>query len=99
SSGLPVLTTPSTCAPDIMIDGQHGFVVPARDSGALVRAIEWGRKHRSELHRMGLAAGVQARQFTWQRFRDGIVRAYREMVGNSFAESGSMEPDCAALIQ
>jgi glycosyltransferase involved in cell wall biosynthesis len=80
ASGLPVLTTASTCAPDVMIDGRHGFIVPIRDSHALVDRINWGRAHRSELYQMGLAAAAHVRQFTWERFRKGIVAAYQKMV-------------------
>jgi glycosyltransferase involved in cell wall biosynthesis len=85
ASGLPVLTTPSTCAPDVMLDGQHGFIVPIRDSQALVERINWGRAHRSQLYQMGLAAAAQARQFTWERFRKGIVDAYRQMIDRNLA--------------
>ncbi len=47
ASGLPVLTTASTCAPDVLLDGQHGFIVPLRDSQALVERINWGRAHQA----------------------------------------------------
>jgi glycosyltransferase involved in cell wall biosynthesis len=80
ASGLPVLTTASTCAPDVFVDGQHGFIVPIRNSKALVERIAWGREHRPELYQMGLAAAAHVRQFTWERFRKGIVQAYRKMV-------------------
>lgn len=89
--GLPVLTTPRTCAPDVMVDGQHGFIVPARDSGALIRTIMWGRSHRAELYRMGLAAAEQARRFTWSRFRAGIVEAYKSMIEQQISQ------DCEPL--
>jgi glycosyltransferase involved in cell wall biosynthesis len=79
SSGVPVVTTPSTCAPDVLVDGVHGFVVPIRDSAALANRMAWGREHRQDLYRMGVAAAGQARTFTWQRFRSGIVKAYLEM--------------------
>ena len=80
SSGVPVLTTASTCAADIMEDRVHGFIAPIRDASAIAGRITWGREHRSELHRMGLAAAAQARNFTWERFRKGIVTAYERMV-------------------
>ena len=80
SSGLPVLTTGSTCAPDILNDGQHGFIVPIRDSPALANRISWGQQHRSELYRMGQAAAAQARHFTWERFHRGIIKAFTEFV-------------------
>ena len=87
SSGLPVLTTASTCAPDVLTHGEHGFIVPIRDSGALVEAITWGRQHRSQLYHMGLAAAHQSRRFTWEHFRKGIVTAYGEMIGHRLSDS------------
>jgi glycosyltransferase involved in cell wall biosynthesis len=80
ASGLPVLTTASTCAPDVLIDGQHGFIVPIRNSQALVERINWGRAHRAELYQLGQAAAAHVRQFSWERFRSGIVAAYGKMV-------------------
>ena len=96
ASGVPVLTTAATCAPDVMLDGQHGFMVPIRDSQALVERINWGRAHRSELYQMGLAAATHVRQFTWERFRKGIVMAYQKMV-ESRLNHGEDAP--AALAQ
>jgi len=95
SSGLPVLTTHSTCAPDVLIDGEHGFIVPIRDSVALADRISWGRTHRSELYRMGLAAGTQARLFTWERFQRGIVKAFTEIIEHRKAQSEVL-PDLRA---
>jgi glycosyltransferase involved in cell wall biosynthesis len=86
--GLPVLTTANTCAPDVLVDGEHGFVVPVRDNAALAKAITWGRSHRAQLYRMGLAGAARARQFTWERFRKGIVAAYCAMVEHQLAARG-----------
>lgn len=80
SSGVPVLTTGATCAPDVLTDGEHGFIVPPRDSRSLAEAIKWGMAHRSQLYGMGLSAAAQARKFTWERFRASIVKAYKKMV-------------------
>jgi glycosyltransferase involved in cell wall biosynthesis len=97
ASGLPVLTTTSTCAPDVITDGRHGFIVPIRDVQALVERITWGRAHRAELYQMGLAAAAQVRQFTWERFRKGIVTAYHKMVeSNSGLNTPPSENTAAA---
>jgi glycosyltransferase involved in cell wall biosynthesis len=92
SSGLPVLTTGSTCAPDVLVDGKHGFIVPIRNSEALAAKISWGRAHRGELHQMGLAAAARARLFTWERFRHGIVSAYAKMAEHQASFKNSPEP-------
>jgi glycosyltransferase involved in cell wall biosynthesis len=82
SSGVPILTTASTCAADIAEDGLHGFIVAIRDAASIAKRITWGRQHRKELFRMGLAGAVRARTFTWERFRQGVVNAYEQMVQN-----------------
>jgi glycosyltransferase involved in cell wall biosynthesis len=87
ASGLPVLTTPNTCAPDVLREGEHGFTVPIRNARALADCIKWGRQHRVDLHRMGMAASAQSRTFTWERFRRGIASAYAEMAEAFLTES------------
>ncbi len=75
--GLPVITTPHTCGPDVLVEGEHGFVVPIRDSAALADRILWALDHRERLAEMGRQAAMRAREFTWERFREGIRCAYR----------------------
>jgi len=74
--GLPVLATTHTCAPDVLNDGEHGFVVPTRDVGGIAARLDWGVRHRRDLVDMGVAAAHQAMQFTWDRFRRGVAKAY-----------------------
>jgi glycosyltransferase involved in cell wall biosynthesis len=83
--GLPVIATPHTCAPDLIEDGRHGFIVGIRDAAAIANRIEWGIDHRSELAEMGMAAATEARRFTWEKFRAGIRDAYREMITHQSA--------------
>jgi glycosyltransferase involved in cell wall biosynthesis len=83
SCGVPIITTGHTCAPDVMVDGQHGFIVPIRDAEAIAEKLAWGIENRDELAAMGMAAGAQASLFTWERFREGVRGAYAEMVDSA----------------
>ncbi len=83
SCGLPILATPHTCAPDITTEGVHGFIVPIRNAEAIAEKLAWGLDHRSDLATMGEAAAIQARTFTWERFKEGIRKAYKEMISSS----------------
>jgi glycosyltransferase involved in cell wall biosynthesis len=87
SCGLPVVATPHTCAPDVMEDGKHGFIVPIRDAEAIAERIVWGMDHRAELAAMGEAAALRARQFTWERFRAGVRDTYGKMIA---AQTGGL---------
>jgi glycosyltransferase involved in cell wall biosynthesis len=76
SAGLPVLTTPNTCGPDIIRDGENGFIVPIRDTDAIAQKIEWCINHREALAEMGRCAAQSVKALTWERFRKGLVEAY-----------------------
>lgn len=80
SCGLPVIASVHTCGPDVIANEQQGFIVPIRSVEAIVERLTWGMDHREELAAMGQAAAQQVRQLTWQKFRQGIVTAYREML-------------------
>ena len=80
SCGLPVMATSHTCAPDVIVNGMHGFIVPIRDSEAIAEKLAWAVSNRAELADMGEAASDQSRLFTWGRFRAGIRDAYKEMI-------------------
>jgi glycosyltransferase involved in cell wall biosynthesis len=76
SCGVPVLATDRTGAPDVIDDGVHGFIVPARDAESIAGRIAWALDSRSALAEMGRMAAMRAREYTWDRFRAGIRTAY-----------------------
>ncbi len=67
--GLPILTTTSTAAPDLITDGVEGFILPPRRPDLLVDRLRWSLEHRPELEAMHVLARKQAESFTWARFR------------------------------
>ncbi len=75
SCGLPVVTTPNTCGPDVLEDGTSGFLVPIRDVEALEARIAWGRANRADLAEVGRNAATRARELSWARFREGVRAA------------------------
>ncbi len=78
ASGLPILSTTHTAAPDLIVDGREGFIVPPRRPDLLAEKIEWAMKHPEQLRRMSVAARSRAEEFTWKRFREGVASAVRE---------------------
>ena len=77
ASGLPILSTTHTAAPDLIEEGQQGFVVEPKRSDLLAHRIEWALQNRRALRDMKFAARQKAEQFTWKRFGDGVVDAVR----------------------
>ena len=80
ASGLPILSTTHTAAPDLIEHGREGFVVEPRRPDLIAQHIEWALGHRSELNKMKEAARHRAEYFTWSRFEAGIVAAVQEFL-------------------
>ncbi len=70
--GLPVITTP--CCGDVVSDGSDGFIVPARDVGALVRAFQRYIAQPALLSSQSASALVKAGQFTLDRLATNLTR-------------------------
>ena len=87
--GLPILSTTRTAAPDLVEHGKQGFVVEARRPDLIAERIDWALSNRDAIVEMGRLARLQAEQFTWQRFRSGIVSAVQGFTSsNAAAPSG-----------
>ena len=80
ASGLPILSTTHTAAPDLIAPGVEGFVIDPRRPDLLAERIDWAATHRAELAEMGRNARLRAEHFTWQRFRSGIAEAVGEFL-------------------
>ena len=80
SCGLPIITTENTAGPDIITNGKEGFIIPIRDVAALVQKLSLFITNPDLIENMGRAASIKAAYFTWERFRAGIVEAYKKIV-------------------
>ena len=78
--GLPILSTTHTAAPDLIEDGEQGFIVAPRRPDLLAEKIAWAADHRRELASMGIAARLRAETFTWKRYRRKTVEAVRAFI-------------------
>jgi len=73
SFGLPVVGSENTCLPDLGGEGDGIFISAAGDVGALASVLErFSRNHKSDAT-LRVRARKVADQFTWERFRAGII--------------------------
>jgi glycosyltransferase involved in cell wall biosynthesis len=72
SQGLPVITTPHTCGPDVITDGLDGFIVPIRSSEAIAAKLEKIYNDRFLLSEMSAMALKKAHERAWSFYRSGI---------------------------
>jgi glycosyltransferase involved in cell wall biosynthesis len=70
SRGVPVITTPHTGGPDLLRDGQDGFIVPIRNAEAIATQLDRLHRDRELLRAMSESARERAGQMTWQVYRD-----------------------------
>jgi starch synthase len=73
SQGVPVIATPHTCGPDVLTEGEDGFIVPIRDSQSIAEKLELLHRDRQRLAAMSEAASKKAKTLTWERYRRGVV--------------------------
>ena len=80
ASGLPILSTTSTAAPDLISDGVQGFVTPPRRPDLIVDRITQVLSNRGLIPAMSVAARKQAETFTWSNFRSRVAESVGEIV-------------------
>lgn len=78
SQGLPVITTSHTCGPDVLTEGENGFIVPIRDPQAIAEKLELLHCERERLAAMSEAASKKANEHTWECYRQGVVAMVEE---------------------
>lgn len=82
AQGLPVITTEATAGPEVITDGQDGFIVPIRDATAIAERLELLNEDRERLRAMGVAARERAAALGWENYRRGIVGAVTQVAAS-----------------
>lgn len=75
SQGLPVITTDRTAGPDLIIDGEDGWIVPAGSSMAIKEILLKILENQNLLEQVGLAAQEKAQTRPWSVYGQEIVNA------------------------
>ena len=74
SQGLPVIATPSTGAPDVLTDGEDGWIVPTRSSAAIQDRLQRLLDEPGLLSQMSERARETARSRSWATYRADLVQ-------------------------
>ena len=88
ASGLSIISTTRTAAPDLIRHGREGFIINSGSAAELAAAIENYLRQPERIVSMGLAARNRAEFFTWKRFRQGVS----SFVGGIINQSSSPSP-------
>ena len=77
AAGKPVITTPVGIAPEIIKDGENGFIVPPKDSNALAEAILFLLRNKEKAKEMGIKArGAVEKRFGLDIIARKLEEAY-----------------------
>jgi len=80
--GKPSVATAAGGIPEVMIDGETGYMVPPRDHRAMADRIVFLLKHAEARHAMGQAALARVRsEFTVDRMVDETAAVYDRQAG------------------
>lgn len=79
ATGMPVIASTHSVAPEVIDDGVHGFVLEPDDVQGLAEKLDWAASHRSELCEMGAQAGQRAREFSWEAHTTRLGRLLAEI--------------------
>jgi glycosyltransferase involved in cell wall biosynthesis len=75
--GAPAIVTNVASLPEVVVDGETGFIVPPNDPVALRTKLEWIRDHPRETRSMGNAGREWVlKRFTWSAVVMRCMEAY-----------------------
>jgi glycosyltransferase involved in cell wall biosynthesis len=80
AQGVPVITTEATAGPEVITEGEDGFIVPIRDANAIAARLDQLATDRERLRAMSVAAHAKAARLGWENYRAGLVAAVKSVV-------------------
>jgi glycosyltransferase involved in cell wall biosynthesis len=78
SRGLPIIATAHTAAPDLIREGESGFIVPIRSAQAIAEKLDLLARDSHLLSAMSHAARETAAAYTWEQYRARLSHALEE---------------------
>jgi glycosyltransferase involved in cell wall biosynthesis len=96
ASGMPVIASTHSIGPEIIRDGEDGFVLEPDDVEGLAAKLDWLAGHRHEACEMGRRASVQAKSLSWERHAERVAELIEEFAG-SRTVGQVFQPDVTGL--
>ncbi|MBM3887269.1 glycosyltransferase family 4 protein, partial [Candidatus Dependentiae bacterium] len=80
ASGLPVIASTNTGAPDILQNESEGMIFPAGNAEALAHCILQLYKDPKLCLNMSIKGQERIKDFTWQRYGDMTIKTYHQLL-------------------
>lgn len=72
ATGMPVIATTHTAAPEIIREGRDGFILEPCDVRGLAGKLDWLATHREKSIEMGQDARENSEKFSWKKHRERL---------------------------
>lgn len=79
ATGLPVIASKYSCAPEVVTDYNEGFVVEPKDIDQLKDKIRWFCDNSNKIPEMSEKARQTAERFTWTQYGENISSIIRNL--------------------
>lgn len=80
AGGLPILTTPNCAGPDLVREGETGWVLPVRAPGAFTERLRWCDTHRGEVAAMVWNAYRRFHPRDWAEVASDLQRIFTDAI-------------------
>ena len=92
ASGLPIISTTRTAAPELIRDGREGFLIGPGSAAEIAAGIQRFVAQPELACTMGAAARKRAEYFTWARFRKEIAEFMKEVLAGEASSTAVPTP-------
>ena len=82
ASGLPIVASRIGGVPDLVKDGENGFLVPPKDSEALAEAIIYLLENEDVREKMGQNGRDKVKDYSWDRIAKETEKVYYEVLSS-----------------
>lgn len=76
--GIPVIATPHTAGPDVITDGEDGYIVPIRSHQSIAEKLELLANDGDLLDSLKNAALAKAQAFSWDKYQKELITILNE---------------------
>jgi glycosyltransferase involved in cell wall biosynthesis len=80
AAGLPILATPNSAAPELIRDGETGWILPIRCPEAFIERLQWCHDHRPELTQMVQRVYEKFESRDWAEVAQDFVASSTELL-------------------
>jgi phosphatidylinositol alpha-mannosyltransferase len=91
AAGAPIVATNIQGFKDVLREGEHGLLVPPRDSDALAGALKRMLSDPAMREEMGKAGSRDARNYSWDEMSGRVLQMYEDTANRRAEASGAAQ--------